>query len=77
LSAPMPIQELRTPSDAFVEAVDKLPDNNRARLIQMAGRVARLAVMVDKPRHELKGLLEHHIETMQRCLGEWTEEDQF
>jgi hypothetical protein len=77
MSYPMPIQEFLAPSRAFVEAADKLPKSDRAHLIQMAARVAQLATAVDKPRHELKDLLVHHIETMQRCLNDWAREDGF
>jgi hypothetical protein len=74
---PHAIKELIAPAVEFDRLTERLPDSARARFIQVAANAALLAIRVDKPLQDLRGLHETQLEMMKQCLEEWAKEDGF
>lgn len=75
MSSPLPLKKLIGSLAAFEKHLDKLPDDARGRLIGCAVNAAALAIRVDKPSHDLRGLFETQIAMINDCLERWSEED--
>lgn len=72
------VRELIEPFDDMFERVaSSMPDGSRRRFIEMALQAARNATVIDKPRHDLRVLIEEDIKLMLINLSEWATEDGF
>ena len=71
MTSPMPLTELISPLATFEKHLEKLPDDARSRFIGIAANAAALAIRVDKPTNDLRGLFETQMDMMKVCLDGW------
>lgn len=75
MAEPMPIRELISPLEVFEKHVNTLPDGARSRFIGCAFAAVALAIRLDKPKYDLRGLFETQMGMMKSCLDDWAEQD--
>ena len=75
MSEPTTIKELIPALEALEREVGKLPDSQRLRAIGCAIQAARRAIVLDKPKHEIKGLIKTSLEMADLALEGWAEEE--
>ena len=75
MSELMPIKELIEPIENLSSEVSKQQDSSRIRFIGCAIQAAKNAAKIDKPKYEIRKLLETNMDMMKQWLKEWAEED--